>query len=150
VAAEFIRTLKALAPNFDEAVELTYAAARITDDDIRAVTHPNLLQRKHNRAALKKRDWHKWKLLCHMHISDIHPGAFKALNDPITSLRVKAARLKLNGFKPTNRDLAGALGISPATLYRRFGGDAVRSVCHRTPIHSEAPASVRYQLTGLE
>ena len=150
VGEELIRKVKILLPHYDEAVELTFAVAGITDDDIRAVAHPDRFQRKRNRAALKKRDRRKWRLLCRRDFFDVRQGAFEALSQPKTRLRMKAVRLNLNGIKLTPKNLAGALSISTATLYRRFGREAVRSACDGIPVRAEYPASVRYQLTGLE
>jgi hypothetical protein len=58
----------------------------------------------------------------------------------------KAYRLRLNLRDVTPKSLASELKISVATLYRRYGREAVRNACRALPECDESPASVRYQL----
>jgi hypothetical protein len=122
----------------DEAIKFAWVYAGITTDDIRAVMDPDPLTRTRNRAALKRRDYRKWQLLCQS----------KYLSQPELRLRMKAEMLRVNSAKVRRRDLASALGISVPTLYRRYGRDLIRQVCDGRPIRAPLSEIYRYRQTA--
>jgi len=65
LVADTLRRLMVLVPYNDQAVKFAWLYAGITDDDVRAVLlQPDPFTRARNRAALKRRDYRKWQLLC--------------------------------------------------------------------------------------
>jgi hypothetical protein len=149
-AAAILHAVKLrLLPQFDDAIELTYLHAGITNADIAEITHPDQEVRKRNVEALKNRDQRKWELLCNKHF-EFHPERFNVLRQflakPETKLGIKAEVLRLNGYKVTRQNLAAVLCISVSMLYDRFGREAVRKACSGRPAYPVAPDRLRFEL----
>ena len=99
--------------------------------------------------SLKERDPEKYKYLYRTPILKmIHTHAYEATAALNGMLMTKAAKLRLNMRDVTPANLARELEISVATLYRRYGRILVRQACHERPVCDEAPAKVRYQVSG--
>jgi hypothetical protein len=76
----------------DKALKLAWLYAGITDEDVHDVLlQPDPLTRARNRAALKKRDYRKWQLLCQR--------KFVVGQPPYIKLLMKVEFLRANGAK---------------------------------------------------
>jgi hypothetical protein len=146
LVADVLRRLMVLAQQHDnayhdKAIKLAWLYTGITKHDLRAVTDPDPLTRTCNRAALKKRDYRKWQLLCQRKYADF--------SQPKLNLQTKAYFLRAKGFEVTRHALASALRISISTLYRPpYGRDLVRQACQERPVRDEVPVADRYQING--
>ena len=124
-----------------DATELAVTAQDISDDDL----HSPMVE-------LEQRDPKKAQWLRRPLLAKLTPRSFDAVEqvDPtrhVNGLLIsKAYRLRLNLRDVTPKSLASELKISVATLYRRYGREAVRNACRALPECDESPASVRYQL----
>jgi hypothetical protein len=125
----------------DKALKLAWLYAGITDEDVHDVLlQPDPLTRTRNRAALKKRDYRKWQLLCQRKFAVGQP--------PYIKLLMKVEFLRANGAKGV-RSLASALGISVSTLYRPpYGRNLVRQACQERPFRDRVPDFYRYEING--
>jgi hypothetical protein len=90
------------------------------------------------RAATERPDWlkehhpDKWKLLCGTSrdlLTDVHPRAKEAVNQPTVGLFVAAELLRSHGLQVTQAALANRLHICVATLYNHFGSENVQKGC---------------------
>jgi hypothetical protein len=138
LVADVLRRLMVFVPQHDKALKLAWLYAGITKHDLRAVMDPDPLTRTRNRAALKRRDYRKWQLLCQK----------KYLSQPNLKLQIEACSLRAKGFEVTRRALASALGISLSTSYRPPYRDLVRQACQERPVRDEVPVADRYQVNG--
>jgi hypothetical protein len=141
--------------DFNAALEFSLVAAEISDDDKLPTGWRNIPMQERGRAIrqhfedLKKRDPKKYCLLIERDMSKMmHARAFDATSTPNCMLKIKAVKLTLNMREVTPENLAHELRISPSTLYRRYGREAVRRACRMVrPTCDELPTTVRYQLS---
>jgi hypothetical protein len=89
-------------------------------------------------ADLKDRDPEKYRFLTERDMRKmIHPRAYEATATPHGMLEVHRARLRLNQQDVTRTALARELKISPSTLDRRYGREAVKHACRPAPVHDD-------------
>jgi hypothetical protein len=122
----------------DKALKVAWLYAGITEYDLRAVLDPDPLTRTRNRAALKRRDYRKWQLLCQR----------KYVGQPNPKLHIEACSLRAKGLEVTRRALASAIGISLSTSYRPPYRGLVKQACQERPVRDEVPVADRYQVNG--
>jgi len=97
--------------------KLQLAAYEITEEDVRDLN-------------LKERDPEKHHILWEKSPPPpIPPWAWKAATDPRHASAIAAFMMRLNGSKVTGATLARALGMSVATLYRRYGKEKISETC---------------------
>jgi ABC-type phosphate/phosphonate transport system substrate-binding protein len=100
---------------------LTLAVHEIADEDVRDLN-------------LEERAPEKYRLLWKSPPPPILPWAWEAVNDPQRAPAIAATMMRLNGSKVTTKTLARALGVSVATLYRRYGQREICRVCQEQPL----------------
>ena len=157
---QFVAELEKLidSKDFNAALEFSLGAAGISDDDKLPEDWKKIPLEERGRALrqhfedLKDRDPKKYDLLTERDMEKMmHPRAYKAVKkireEPARILEVKAQKLRLNMRDVTPANLARELKILVATLYRRYGREAVRRACRPVPVCDESPASVRYHLS---
>jgi hypothetical protein len=98
------------------AVKLMLASYGISEEDI---WDPDL----------EKRDPEKSYILWQKSPPTVPPAFLEAVNDRQCAPAIAAVMMRLNGRKVTASSLARALGVSWATLYRRYGKREIRRVC---------------------
>jgi hypothetical protein len=140
--------------DFNGALEFSLGVARISDDDKLPKDWKKIPAQERGRAILKHfeelkdRDPKKYRLLTERDVAKMmHPRAYEAAQKPHGILVIKANKLRLNMREVTRENLAHELRISTATLYRRYGREAVRRARRVVPMCDESPTSVRYQLS---
>jgi len=90
---------------------------------------------------LKERDPEKHHILWEKSPTPSVPRRFwEAVNDPQGAPAIAAFMMRLTGSKVTRATLARSLGVSAATLYRRYGKEKISEICSAdtelTPKHS--------------
>jgi AraC-like DNA-binding protein len=135
--AELLEQLKSRL-RLNEVMEYTYITAGIANDDLRAIRHPDPIQRQRNIEAMKSQFPEKWGLLRPGCLLATTPEKLNAvrehLKEPRPLLGLKAQILRLHGYEVTPKTLADMLCISVRTLNRRFGRDVVQAVCREVNI----------------
>jgi hypothetical protein len=139
---------------FTNALEFSLVAEGISDDDKLPMGWENISIQERGRVIrqhfedLKDRDPKKYDLLTQRDmLKMMKPRAYEATATRVGMLMIKAAKLRLNMREVTPENLANELRISQATLYRRYGQEAVRRACRPVPMCDELPTSVRYRLS---
>jgi len=138
---------------FTNALEFSLVAKGICDDDKLPRDWENIPIEKRRDAIrrhfddLKDCDQEKYDFLTERDMRKmIHPRAYDATATPRGMLEIHAARLRLNQQEVTRTALARELKISPSTLDRRYGREAVKRACRPTPVHDDKlKDSHRYQ-----
>ena len=140
--------------DFNDALEFSLVATGISDDDKLPMGWENIPLQERGPAIrqyfedLKERDPKKYHLLREPDMPKMmHPRAYEVIATRNGMLMIKAEKLRLNMREVTPENLAHELRISTATLYRRYGREAVTHACRVVPICDESPTSVRYQLS---
>jgi hypothetical protein len=143
--------------DFNDALEFSLVAAGISDADKLPMGWKNIPMHpmQERRCAiwqdfkfLKKDYPKKYDLLTERDMPKMmHPRFYEATATRDGMLMTKAVKLRLNLSDVTPESLASELRISVATLYRRYGREAVRHACRPVPVCDESPTSVRYQLS---
>jgi hypothetical protein len=140
--------------DFNDALEFSLVATGISDDDKLPTGWENIPLQERGPAIrryfdeLKDRDPKKYHLLREPDMPKMmRPRAYEVTATRNGMLMTKAEKLRLNMREVTPENLAHELRISPATLYRRYGREAVRRACRVVPMCDESPTSVRYQLS---
>ncbi len=120
---------------FNDALEFSMVANEVCRDDMRDFA---------SLKSLKEREPEKFRWLIKTPIlNQIHPLAWEAIATGERRLQVKAAKLRLIRIKVSPATLAGELGISVATLYRRYGRKAVKAACFQAPIGPDGSPTTR-------
>jgi hypothetical protein len=140
--------------DFNDALEFSLVATGISDDDKLPMGWENIPLQERGPAIrqhfedLKERDLKKYHLLREPDMAKMMlPRAYEVAATRDGMLTIKAEKLRLNMREVTPENLAYELRISPATLYRRYGREAVRRACRVVPMCDESPSSVRYQFS---
>jgi hypothetical protein len=139
--------------DFNDALECSLVLKGISEDDKLPMGLANIPMQEKGRVIrqhfedLKDRDPKKYHLLTEPDMRKMmHPRAYEARATRDGMLMIKAEKLRLNMREVTPENLAHELRISPTTLYRRYGREAVKRACRPVQVCDESPTSVRYQL----